>query len=100
MYYELDTLLRPRIKLLRLNCPHFYLIFPPLLPELAVFLNFPTPPNIWMTELALTDSLMMPPSISSSSLVSVSLSSAWAVTDLKWVVRVYLIQSQALSHHL
>ena len=53
---------------------------------LAVFLNFPTPPNIWMTELALTDSLMMPPSSSSSSSwsrFSVSLWSArGALTDL------------------
>lgn len=32
---------------------------------MAVFLNLPTPPNIWMTELALTDSLMMPASSSS-----------------------------------
>ena len=55
---------------------------------LAVFLNFPTPPNIWMTELALTDSLMIPPS-SSSSRVSVSLSSALAVADLVSLVRDY-----------
>ena len=47
MYYELDTLLRPRIKLLPLNCPHFYLIFPPFYrPTWAGrLLELPDPPE-------------------------------------------------------